>query len=141
MKQFFRSIFAFLYLLYMDLKGGRKLTNYSRVEKHVGELTVQSLNGYAFEIQCQELQYVHSFSNPFFKSKTYTLYSLYGVFTGDAPKRLEEVLSRKAIIPRPVPNWVAWPIARKYIVEAYLDTVIALLSNESPHVGKDEALK
>lgn len=130
MKQFLRHIAGYLYPFYMELKGGRRLANYSREEKHIGELAVTSIQGFRIEIHCRELRYDHHFTNPLFKKKTFVLYSLYGEVTGSqAPERLTAILSRKSIVPSVLPSYVPWATTRKYVVEAYLDMVLSLLQD------------
>lgn len=127
MKQFLRHVAGVFYSLYIGLKGGRELAIFSREDKYIGELAVMAIQGFRIEIHCRELKYTYSFSNRLFPQKNYTLYSLYGEITGQAPERLREVLSRKSIVPSILPTYVPWALTRKYIVEAYLDMVNALL--------------
>jgi hypothetical protein len=94
----------------------------------VSHLIGQALVDYEIHIYCHRKQYCRIYRRWSWFNRTYVLYNVFSVITGNAPKDIVEACKIEVHIPAQLPSFVEDAFQRRSAVNAYLDLVIARLA-------------
>jgi hypothetical protein len=124
----FVKLLSLLYAFYLYLKGPRKIKLVSGEKIDLGELRVTSVKGFKLYIYCKELRYLVKHKHWYVPNYHVTCYEMHAQCTTGAPQRLVDATKDSVWLPPVTPTFLGLTVARRRLVDSYLDILISRLS-------------